>query len=283
MDVDVRKGRYRNDNWIGLQEAFIESRLPYESHNFDFTSIRAGIQPFQADFKGFLYSDNSLALRLFGNKDNNRIQCNLAWFHQLEKDTNSGLNSYTLRNQDIFIANVFFQDSLKYFRNHSTNPKLLGLTTEFTFADQHRQRGQRTDPEGRQRLHRSARSRSGRFMRKMFARITWALARTGISGDTTFRRSSTRCSGPRAYNAIAGRGTNINAQFFSIELSYDQDWIRYRASFAYASGDHDPTDGNANGFDSIFDNPNFAGGGLNFFTRQAIALTGAGVNLVQAQ
>ena len=134
VDVDVSKGRYRHDNWVGLQEAFVEARLPYESRNFDFTSVRAGIQPFQADFKGFLYSDNNLGLRFFGNKDNNRIQYNLAWFHQLEKDTNSGLNSYTMRDQDIFIANVFFQDSLKYFRNHSTNPKLLGLTTEFTFA-----------------------------------------------------------------------------------------------------------------------------------------------------
>ena len=73
---------------------------------------------------------------------------------------------------------------------------------------------------------------------------------------------------------------DINAQFAPIELSYDQDWLRYRASFAYASGDDDPTDGTATGFDSIFDNPNFAGGGFNFFTRQAIRLTGSGVNLV---
>src|SRR5207302_8207964 len=64
------------------------------------------------------------------------------------------------------------------------------------------------------------------------------------------------------------------------EVSYDRDWARYRASFVYASGDSRPEDGSATGFDSIFDNPNFAGGPFSYFTRQAIRLTGSGVNLV---
>src|SRR5205823_6233954 len=86
--------------------------------------------------------------------------------------------------------------------------------------------------------------------------------------------------GTESFNPIAGQHVDINAQFAAIELSYDQDFIRYRASFAYASGDQSPENGTASGFDSIFDNPNFAGGGFNFFTRQAIRLTGSGVNLV---
>jgi len=73
---------------------------------------------------------------------------------------------------------------------------------------------------------------------------------------------------------------DISAQFFALELSYDRDFIRYRASFEYASGDKTPEDGRATGFDTIFDNPNFAGGGFSFFTRQAIALTGTGTGLV---
>jgi hypothetical protein len=85
--------------------------------------------------------------------------------------------------------------------------------------------------------------------------------------------------GNEGFNPISGQSTDVTAQFFAIELSYDQDYIRYRASFEYASGDHDPTNGKATGFDSIFDNPNFAGGGLSFFTRQAIALTGVGTGL----
>ncbi len=54
--------------------------------------MRVGIQPFQSDFRGFLFQDSQLGVRLFGNRDNNRWQYNLAWFRRLEKDTNSGLN-----------------------------------------------------------------------------------------------------------------------------------------------------------------------------------------------
>ena len=39
-----------------------------------------------------------------------------------------------------------------------------------------------------------------------------------------------------------------------------RDWIRYKGSLFYASGDGDTEDGWANGFDTIFDNPNFTGG-----------------------
>ena len=60
---------------------------------YDFDSVRVGIQPFQADFRGFLFNDQQLGIRLFGNRDNNRFQYNLAAFWRLEKDTNSGLNA----------------------------------------------------------------------------------------------------------------------------------------------------------------------------------------------
>ncbi len=59
---------------------------------YDFDSIRVGIQPFSSDFRGFLFQDNQLGVRLFGTRDNNRWQYNLAYFRRLEKDTNSGLN-----------------------------------------------------------------------------------------------------------------------------------------------------------------------------------------------
>ena len=66
----------------------------------------------------------------------------------------------------------------------------------------------------------------------------------------------------------------------AVELSLDKDWIRYRASFFYASGDKDPRDGTARGFDTIFDNPNFAGGAFSFFNSEGIRLTSTGVGLV---
>ena len=57
------------------------------------TRVRVGIQPFQLDFRGFLFQDQQLGVRLFGNRDNNRFQYNLAAIWRLEKDTNSGLNN----------------------------------------------------------------------------------------------------------------------------------------------------------------------------------------------
>src|SRR4030095_13712165 len=81
--------------------------------NYDAVWVRAGIQPFTADFRGFLYSDNNLGARVFGAFSNNKSQFNFAYFRQLEKDTNSGLNSLQkLRNQNVYIANFFRQDFL---------------------------------------------------------------------------------------------------------------------------------------------------------------------------
>lgn len=95
--------------------------------------IRIGIQPFQSDFRGFLFNDSQLGIRLFGNRDNNRFQYNVAAFWRLEKDTNSGLNDITQSPRDdfIFTANLYRQDfpfvgltsqvSVTYNRNREKN------------------------------------------------------------------------------------------------------------------------------------------------------------------
>src|SRR5215470_8488795 len=70
-----------------------------ESPYFDTTSVRAGIQPFVSDFRGFIFSDVNLGARLFGNFANNRYQFNAAYFNMLEKDTNSELNTPHFRDQ----------------------------------------------------------------------------------------------------------------------------------------------------------------------------------------
>jgi hypothetical protein len=48
-------------------------------------------------------------------------------------------------------------------------------------------------------------------------------------------------------------------------------------SVLFASGDDDPTDGTAEGFDSILDNPNFAGGTSSYWIRQSVRLLGVGL------
>lgn len=278
-DPDVRDRRYRQDEWVGFQEAFIEKHLGDLSNNYDFWSVRAGIQGFNADFRGFLFADNEPGARFFGTFDNNQIQWNLAWFRQLEKDTNSGLNSYTMRHQDVFVANIFFQDSLRRFAPHTTDPKFFGYTTLLSFvANLDEGDGGEIQLDDNGFIVRPA--PIGTIAEKDVRAYYIGWGGDGHIGRFNISHQFYQAFGQESFNPIAGRDTNINAQFFAAELSYDQDWIRYRASFVYASGDDDPTDGQANGFDSVFDNPNFAGGGFNYFTRQAIKLTGSGVNLV---
>ncbi|MBC7901711.1 MAG: carboxypeptidase regulatory-like domain-containing protein, partial [Saprospiraceae bacterium] len=113
VNIDPRRGTNRTDYHASLEEAFAEVKLFDTNDNFDSVSVRAGIQPFIADFRGFLYSDNNLGVRLFGAFSNNKLQFNAAYFRQLEKDTNSNLNALeTPRHQDVFIANFFRQDFL---------------------------------------------------------------------------------------------------------------------------------------------------------------------------
>jgi hypothetical protein len=72
------------------------------------------------------------------------------------------------------------------------------------------------------------------------------------------------------------RPADINAQFAALEASYDKDWMRFRLSGAYASGDSDPYDDTEGGFDAIFENPVFAGADTSYWIRQTIPFAGGG-------
>ena len=61
VSPDVRKGTNRFDAHLGFQEAFAEVKLADLSSDYDFISARAGIQQFNADFRGFLFVDEQPA------------------------------------------------------------------------------------------------------------------------------------------------------------------------------------------------------------------------------
>src|SRR5262249_47309144 len=67
VSPDVRKGTNRFDPHVGLQEAIAEVKLRDLGPNYDFVSLRAGIQQFNADFRGFLFVDEQPAVRIFGD------------------------------------------------------------------------------------------------------------------------------------------------------------------------------------------------------------------------
>jgi hypothetical protein len=75
---------------------------------------------------------------------------------------------------------------------------------------------------------------------------------------------------------FTSRPADIRAMFAAAELSYDHDWMRFRISGAYASGDGDPFDDTEGGFDAVFENPVFAGADTSYWIRQSIPFAGGG-------
>jgi hypothetical protein len=271
VSPDVRRGTNRFDTHIGLQEAFVEVKLADLSPNYDFVSVRAGIQQFNADFRGFLFVDEQPALRIFGNLHSDRIEYNAAYFHFLEKNTNSGLNNFERRDQQVVLANIYLQD---FF--------FPGYTAEFIGAFNKDDPSLHFDDNGF--LVRP--SPIGHVINQGVGPILHGIRvgyfgwlGSGHIGRINLTHAFYQAIGEDTFNPIAGRPVTVNAQMAAVELSYDRDWIRYRVSTFYTSGDANPLDGRARGFDSIVELPNFAGGLFSFWNREGIRLTGSGVLL----
>ncbi|HEX8474365.1 MAG TPA: carboxypeptidase-like regulatory domain-containing protein [Pyrinomonadaceae bacterium] len=265
VNIDVRRGTNRTDTHVSFEEAFAEVKLADVNANYDFVSLRAGIQPFTSDFRGFVFSDNNLGARLFGAFDNNRYQFNVAAFSMLEKDTNSNLNRLDTRHQNIYIANIFRQDFIK---------KGYTIQASAHFNDDRRS---------------IEYDRNGFLVRPALVGDVRPHAikvgYLGVSGDGHLGRLNLTNSyyfafGRDERNPIAGRAVRIKSHMAAVEASVDKDYLRFRGSFFWASGDENPTDQHASGFDAIFDDPNFVGGQFSFWNRQGIRLTQTGVGLV---
>ena len=265
VSVDPRAGRTRSDSFVGIQAAFVDKHLRNVSERFDFDSLRIGIQPFSSDFRGFLFQDNQLGVRLFGTRDNNVFQYNLAYFRRLEKDTNSGLNDLTKapRHDDVVAANVYWQDL-----------PLKGYTSQATVVYNRNREGDSSFYDANGFPERPASIGTERAR-------DYDVVYLGYNGDGHFGRYNLTVSGYYATgHESAGlfeldRDT-ISAWFGALELSRDFDWIRPRLSLLYGSGDRNPFDRKATGFDAIVENPQFAGSDTSYWIRQAVPLVGGG-------
>jgi hypothetical protein len=266
VSPDVTKGTQRARTWFTLEEYFAEAKLFDLSPEYDFVSMRVGSQFFTSDFRGFIFSDTNRAVRLFGTASGNRDQFNLLYFRPAEKDTNSQLNTFEDRRQNLVIANYYRQDFIwpGYTIQGSVHydndlPSTRYDANKFLV---------RPDPVG------------------VFQPHQVDAVYFGLTGDGHIDRYNITHAfywvvGRDSLNPIANQAQEISAQMAAIELSYDRDWARFRASFLWASGDGNVNNRHATGFDTIFDNPNFAGGEFSFWQRQQLPLFG--VNLVQRQ
>jgi hypothetical protein len=265
VNFDVRRGTNRLASHVGLQEAFGEVKIADLSANYDFISVRAGIQEFSSDFRGFVSVLEAPGVRVFGTLKNSRLEYNAVFFDLLEKETNSGFNEWKRRNQQVYIANLYIQDF-----------GTLGYTTSFS-VHANRDRGSlHYDHNGF--LVRPA--PIGLIATNEVDAYYAGWAGNGHIGRLNISHAFYQVVGHETANPIAAQRVDINAQMAAAELSVDKDWLRLKGAFFFASGDGDPTDDQANGFDAIVDIPVFAGGPFSLWNRQGLRLPQTGTGLV---
>ncbi|MEO5762657.1 MAG: hypothetical protein ABIR28_10140 [Vicinamibacteria bacterium] len=265
LRVDPHQGFVRYDPHFTLVEAFYDKHRRNVSERYDFDSYRVGLQPLISDFRGFIFQDNALGLRFFGNRQDNRVQYNLGIFRRMEKDTNSGLIDIAQRprSDDILIANLFRQDTPR--PGHTTQVTVIYNWNHEDGKDYYNTNGflERPAVIGDVRPH------------------GYHAAYLGLNGDGHFGKWNLTSSlygvvGHDSRHPVAQRSQLILAGFSAVELSRDFDWVRGRLTLIGATGDSDPFDGRATGFDAIQENPQIGGADTGFWIRQAVPLAGGG-------
>lgn len=263
--VEPSRKSHRNDAFLGVQELFVDYHLRNVSDRYDFDSLRVGIQPFSSEFRGFLFQDNQLGVRLFGNRDNNRFQYNLAAFWRIEKDTNSGLNDVTqdLRDDYVFIGSLYRQDL-----------PFPGLTSQVMVAHNRNREGDEiyVDKNGFPQRPALLGSLRGRDYDVTYLGYN----ADGRVGRVNLTASAFYAFGENRNSILTDRKAKIRSYFVAAEPSIDFSWVRLRLQGLYASGDKDPYDNKETGFDAIFENPQFAGSDTSYWIRQTIPFAGGG-------
>jgi hypothetical protein len=265
VNADVRRLTTRLDSHVGLQEAFAEAKLFDLSSNYDFLSVRVGIQELSTDFRGFVAVVEQPGVRIFGTLASSRFEYNAAFFDFLEKDTNSGFNELHRRGQQLGVANVYIQDFLT-----------PGYTAEFSYHYSRDEGEEHYDTNGF--LVRPA--PIGLIEPHAVLTSYFGWAGNGHVGRVNVSHAFYQVTGTDELNPIEAAELEINAQMAALELSIDKDWLRFKGSLFYASGDGDIDDGRGRGFDAILDAPVFAGGPFSVWNRQGLRLAQTGTGLV---
>jgi hypothetical protein len=95
---------------------------------------------------------------------------------------------------------------------------------------------------------------------------------TGRVGRFNVNTAFAYVFGYTANNTPLRREEDISSGMAFVQVAYPIAFYNPRLAFFYARGDSDPTDGNANGFDSVFDNVNFGGGQFSYVFGEKIQL-----------
>jgi hypothetical protein len=245
---------------FAIQGLSFEKHLRDVSSRYDFDGVRVGIQPFTSDFRGFLLSDQPLAMRLFGTRDDNIFQYNLALISRVPKDR-VRLNDVGrgIPNDQIALGNLYWQDF-----------PVSGVTSEFILALN------RNRAVGPRQLLAADGAAAGPAVK---APHDYDVAYLGYGLDGHFGRLNATAmvyglGGREQRGTFVDESTQVRSLFAADELSVDFDWRRIRLSMLHASGDGNPFDRRAQGFDTLTSGAIFAGSDSSFFFHERLALAG---------
>jgi hypothetical protein len=229
-----------------VQELFAEALLWETDPYFDFASLRVGRQAFVSDFRNFIFADTNDGALLFGTLDESRVDYELGVFDLVAKDPISLLNRSTESRDQLFVAaSVFFEDVVAE-----------GYEVQTTVQWAHDTLNQDVDA------------------------VYFGCNGDGRIGGLEVAHAAYLMVGEDENNPFAGQAVDTFAQMYALEVAVPDDWCRYVFSALYATGDGDPADDEGGGFDSVFDNPAFAGGAFNFFHHQAVVVQNGAANVL---
>ncbi len=235
---------------VGLADGFAELKLVEIGNDFyDFASVRAGIQAFKSDFNGLIFNSFDLGAQLFGTMKSNRIQFAVAGFSPRTKNL-AGLDLDLLDqdlNQTIGIGTIVIEDFLR--------PGFNGA-----FSVHFNQNTALDDAP--------ANTVEGADLSVIYL----GFASAGNFGRFIFNPAFYLATGTDDFNPVAGQETTISAFLAGAAVAYPKNWITYRGAAFIASGDSDPNDDTAQGFDGIADAVNLFGGGNSFVISGAAGL-----------
>ena len=215
------------DEGPDLNELFAQVKLADIGPYYDSASLRGGIQFFKSDFDGFVLQDFNLGALAFGEYNENRYQWNAGFVDVQEKGDAGGVTFDDL-DQDVYFVNWFWQDFIR-----------PGFNIVFSA---HRNQddvilGEELD-------------------------VTYL----GLSSAGHWGRVEVN---PTLYYAfgdldVGGATVDVKAWLAGVLGAYTLDYMNFRAAIFAASGDDDPADGDAEGFDAITDNIALFGGNVGF-------------------
>lgn len=223
---------------VRLLETFGEAKLFEIGETFDATAGRLGLQIFNSDFFGFIYNDVQPGARIFSELARNQFKVNLAAFDRLNKEKLSGLNEFKRRDHQVGVASVQWDDFL--FPGFNVLPNLV------------------VNHDG--------------VLAGTLEAYYIGFTSNGRLGPLNVNSAVYYVFGDTANNTPTKRSQGIEAGMVFAQAAYPISFLTPRFAIVWASGDGDPGDDRATGFDSVFDNVNFGGGQFSYLFGEKIQL-----------